>query len=146
MGAQFVHMAGPVAAKATLHKLTPTNQFRSYCNASAQTALILAPFTNPAMETVMAEASQDRARDTELGSRIGDLKDAALDQIEKASAQAGRITASVADQARDAGEKVQEVASTVDAGVRQSLKDQPMAMLAAAAALGFVLGALWKSR
>jgi len=98
------------------------------------------------MEAIMADASQDRARDSELGSKIGDLKDAALDQIEKASAQAGRLTASVADQAREAGEKVQEVASTVDAGVRQSLKDQPMAVLAAAAALGFVLGALWKSR
>ena len=79
----------------------------------------------------MADASQDRARDSELVSKIGDLKDAALDQIEKASVQAGRLTASVADQAREAGEKVQEVASTVDAGVRQSLKDQPMALLAA---------------
>ena len=53
---------------------------------------------------------------------------------------------SVAEQAREAGEKVQEVASTVDTTVRQSLKNQPMATLAVVLAVGFVLGALWKSR
>ena len=94
----------------------------------------------------MADAAQDQARQANTGSRIGDLKDAALDQIEKAGAQAERIAESAADQARETGEQVREVVSTVDAAVRQSLKDQPLATLAVVAALGFVLGALWKSR
>jgi ElaB/YqjD/DUF883 family membrane-anchored ribosome-binding protein len=94
----------------------------------------------------MAIASQDQVREAGIGSTMADLKDTAMDQIEKASSQAGRMAESVAEQAREAGQKVQEVASTVDKTVRNSLRDQPMATLAVVAALGFVLGALWKSR
>ena len=94
----------------------------------------------------MANTSQDHVREPGIGSTMADLKDRAMDQIEKASSQAGRMAHSVAEQATEAGEKVQEVASTVDTTVRQSLRDQPMATLAVVAALGFVLGALWKSR
>jgi len=94
----------------------------------------------------MTDALQDQPRKTDLGSGIGDLKDAVSDQIDKASAQAGRIADGVTDQAREAGEKVREVASTADTTVRKLLTDQPMAALAAVAALGFVLGALWKSK
>jgi ElaB/YqjD/DUF883 family membrane-anchored ribosome-binding protein len=38
-----------------------------------------------------------------------------------------------------------EVAGNIKGAVDKSVKDQPMATLAAAAAVGFVLGALWKS-
>ena len=37
------------------------------------------------------------------------------------------------------------VAGNVKGAVDKSIKDQPMATLAAAAAVGFMLGALWKS-
>ena len=94
----------------------------------------------------MADAAQGQAHQGDIGSRIGDLKNAALDQMEKAGAQAERIAGSVADQARETGEQIREVTSTVDAAVRRSLKDQPLATLAAVAALGFVLGAVWKAR
>jgi ElaB/YqjD/DUF883 family membrane-anchored ribosome-binding protein len=98
------------------------------------------------MESVMTEASQDHLRENGIGATLADLKDTAVDQIEKASALAGGAAESVTEQARDAGQKVQEAASNVDTMVRQSIKNQPMATLAVAAALGFVLGALWKSR
>lgn len=94
----------------------------------------------------MTDGLQDQQHKTDLGSKMGDLKDAAMDQIDKASAQAARIAEGVTDQAREAGEKVREVASTVDTTVRKSLRDQPMTTLAAVAALGFVVGALWKSK
>jgi ElaB/YqjD/DUF883 family membrane-anchored ribosome-binding protein len=94
----------------------------------------------------MAVASQDQVREPGIGSTMADFKDTAMDQIGKASAQAGRMAGSVAEQAREAGEKVQQVASTVDTTVRQSLKNQPMATIAVVLAVGFVLGALWKSR
>ena len=42
-------------------------------------------------------------------------------------------------------ERVQEVAGNFKGAVDKSVKDQPMATLAVAAVLGFVLGALWKS-
>ena len=51
----------------------------------------------------------------------------------------------LAEQGRDAGERVQEVAGNMKGAIDRSLKDQPMATLAMAAVLGFVLGALWKS-
>jgi ElaB/YqjD/DUF883 family membrane-anchored ribosome-binding protein len=51
----------------------------------------------------------------------------------------------VAEQGREAGERVQAVAGNIKGAVDKSVKDQPMATLAMAAVLGFVLGALWKS-
>ena len=49
------------------------------------------------------------------------------------------------DQGREAGDRIQEVAGNVKGAVDKSIKDQPMATLAAVAVVGFVLGALWKS-
>ena len=94
----------------------------------------------------MADATQHPAREPPLATAASDLKQAGLDQVEKVSAQAERVVGAVADQAKQTVETVQDVASTVDATVRQALKDQPMAMLAGVAVLGFVLGALWKSK
>ena len=51
----------------------------------------------------------------------------------------------VAERGRVAGENVQQVAGNLKSAVDTSVRDQPMATLAVAAALGFVLGALWKS-
>jgi ElaB/YqjD/DUF883 family membrane-anchored ribosome-binding protein len=50
----------------------------------------------------------------------------------------------VAEQARQYGEKAQDAARQFKPFVERSLKDQPMATLAGAAIVGFVLGALWK--
>ena len=50
----------------------------------------------------------------------------------------------VADQARDYGDQAQEVAKQVRPFLEKSLREKPMATLAGAAALAFVLGALWK--
>ena len=43
------------------------------------------------------------------------------------------------------GERMQEVAGNLKGALNQSIKDQPMATLAGAAIVGFVLGAIWKS-
>jgi ElaB/YqjD/DUF883 family membrane-anchored ribosome-binding protein len=94
----------------------------------------------------MADVSQDHVREPGIASTMADLKDTAMDQIGKAGARAGRMAESVAGQATEAGEKVQEAAATVNTTVRQLIKDQPIATLAVVAALGFVLGAFWKSR
>ena len=51
----------------------------------------------------------------------------------------------MAEQGREAGQQVQEVAGNIKGAVDKSVKDQPMATLAVAAMVGFVLGALWKS-
>ena len=101
----------------------------------------------------MAQSTQHAGR---TGSQTADFKEKATDQFErmadKATDQFGRIADQaesvanrVAEQGREAGEKVQEVAGHFKGAVDKSVKDQPMATLAMAAAVGFVLGALWKS-
>jgi ElaB/YqjD/DUF883 family membrane-anchored ribosome-binding protein len=85
-----------------------------------------------------------------------DFKEKATDQFEKladkASDQFGRaaetvedVAHRVAEQGRAAGKQMNEVAGNIKGAVDKSVKDQPMATLAVVAALGFVLGALWKS-
>ena len=54
-------------------------------------------------------------------------------------------TGSIAQAGHDAVENVNKVAGTMKGAIDTSVKDQPMATLAMAAALGFVIGALWKS-
>ena len=87
---------------------------------------------------------------------IQDLKEKATDQFEKiadkatdkvrdVADQAGHIASRVAEQGREVGDQVQEVAGNLKGAVDKSVKDQPMATLAIAAVLGFVLGAIWKS-
>jgi ElaB/YqjD/DUF883 family membrane-anchored ribosome-binding protein len=66
-------------------------------------------------------------------------------QMERAGQAAEGIADRTAEQAREAGEGMQRVAGNFSAAMDKSLRDQPMATLAVAAALGFVLGALWKS-
>ena len=88
----------------------------------------------------MAQSSHASASD-----KISDLKDKATDQLGKAADQAEKMANRVADQGREAGESVQEVAGNFKDAVHKSVKDQPMATLAMAAAVAFVLGALWKS-
>jgi ElaB/YqjD/DUF883 family membrane-anchored ribosome-binding protein len=46
---------------------------------------------------------------------------------------------------REVSDRTGEVAGNFKKAVDKSVKDQPMATLAMAAAVGFVLGALWKS-
>ena len=100
----------------------------------------------------MAQAAHTRSG----YSTAEDIKDKATNQFEKladkATDQFGRAAESMEDVAsrvmeggREAGERVQEVAGNVKSAVDKSVKDQPMATLAVAAMVGFVLGALWKS-
>ena len=85
-----------------------------------------------------------------------DLKEKATDQFEKiadktadklrdVAHQAEHFAGRVAEQGREVGDRMQEVAGNVKSAVDKSVKDQPMATLAMAAVLGFVLGAIWKS-
>jgi len=83
------------------------------------------------------------ARD--VANRTSDLVDKAGKQFDRALDGAEGVARQVADQGREATERVGEVAGNIKGAVDKSVKDQPMATLAVAAAMGFVLGALWKS-
>jgi len=90
---------------------------------------------------------EDRARKagSQLGDTASDLASKASEQIEGAMHGAEQTARQVAEQGREAGERMQEVAGNFKSAVDKSVRDQPMATLAVAAALGFVIGALWKS-
>jgi ElaB/YqjD/DUF883 family membrane-anchored ribosome-binding protein len=70
--------------------------------------------------------------------------DHAADRLKNVAENARDLAENVAEQARHYGEKAQEAAENFKPFVEKSMKDQPMTTLAAAAAIGFALGALWK--
>jgi ElaB/YqjD/DUF883 family membrane-anchored ribosome-binding protein len=77
--------------------------------------------------------------------QFGRVADKATDTAQGAARKVEDFAGKAMDQGREAGERIQEVAGNVKGAVDKSIKDQPMATLAAAAVVGFVLGALWKS-
>ncbi|MFZ0851975.1 MAG: hypothetical protein WAO08_22570 [Hyphomicrobiaceae bacterium] len=76
---------------------------------------------------------------------MGRLADKATDQARNVAQHVEDFASNAAEQGREAKERIQEVAGNVKGAVDKSIKAQPMATLAAAAAVGFVLGAPWKS-
>jgi ElaB/YqjD/DUF883 family membrane-anchored ribosome-binding protein len=55
------------------------------------------------------------------------------------------VAGAAGDQVRDFSDRTGEVAGNFKRAVDKSVKEQPMTTLLMAAAVGFVLGALWKS-
>jgi len=80
---------------------------------------------------------------SDLSDKASEIKDMASDEIKKVADQAEGMASEALDKLRDTG--AGEVAGNLKGAVDKSVKDQPMATLAVAAAVGFVLGALWKS-
>jgi hypothetical protein len=54
------------------------------------------------------------------------------------------IAGKVAEQVREYGEEAQAAARQFRSSMKKSLKEQPVMLLAAGCAIGFLLGALWK--
>ena len=82
-----------------------------------------------------ADAGKDRLRE---------MADVASDKVKHATQSAEEIAGKVAEQAREYGEKAQDAVKNFKPYVDKSMKEQPMVTLGVAAAIGFVLGALWK--
>ncbi len=69
---------------------------------------------------------------------VEDLKGKAKQTLDDASDR-------VREAASDAKQQVQDVAGNVRGAIDKSVKDQPLTTLIMAVAIGFVVGALWKS-
>jgi ElaB/YqjD/DUF883 family membrane-anchored ribosome-binding protein len=80
---------------------------------------------------------------SDLSEKASDLKDKATDQFKRVAERAEGLASEAVNKLSDTG--AGEVAGNFKGAVDKSLKNQPMATLALAAAIGFVLGALWKS-
>lgn len=89
--------------------------------------------------------AQDHRFSNETGNAVHDLREKASDQLDKVADHVESAVKSIAERGREVGADVQTVAGNVKSAVDTSVKDQPMATLAMAAVLGFVLGAIWKS-
>ena len=73
------------------------------------------------------------------------MADKATDRVKSMADQAENVANRMTEQGREVGERVQEVAGNFKGAVDRSVKDQPMATLAMAGVVGFVLVSLWKS-
>lgn len=81
----------------------------------------------------------------EMADKAANLADKATEQIDRVAQGVEAAARSVAEQGRQATEQVQVVAENFKTAVDKSVKEQPLTTLGVAAALGFVIGALWKS-
>lgn len=88
------------------------------------------------------ESSQ--AKDEVSGEAAG-LADKATAAIRGAADQATDLADRALEQGREMGARAQEAPGAMRDAIDTSLKQQPLATLAVAGAVGFVLGALWKS-
>jgi len=74
------------------------------------------------------------------------MADAATKKTKDVTQSAEEIAGRVAEQDREYGEKAQEAVTNFKPYVDKSMKEQPRATLGVAAVIGFVLGALRRSR
>ena len=85
------------------------------------------------------------AQSARPGGRTDDLVEKGTEQFKKVADRVEGYASGAADQVREVSDRTGEVAGNFKGALDRSVKDQPMATLAMAAALGFILGALWKS-
>src|SRR5262245_27342518 len=104
---------------------------------------------NPRMSYTDHNHEQQRDKSRAMGANVADkamdLAEKAGHQVDKMMTKAEARMQDLAEQGGEARERVQEVAGNMKSAVDKSVKDQPMTTLLIAAAVGFALGALWKS-
>ena len=67
------------------------------------------------------------------------------DSVEDIKSRARQTIDAASEAAGDAKQQVDEMAGNVKGAIDRSVKEQPLTTLLVAAAVGFVIGALWKS-
>jgi ElaB/YqjD/DUF883 family membrane-anchored ribosome-binding protein len=75
---------------------------------------------------------------------LREMADRTADKFKDVTDNVEAIAGKLAVRAREYGEKAQEAVKNFRPYVEKSMKDQPMAILAVASVIGFVLGAFWK--
>ena len=73
------------------------------------------------------------------------LVDKAAETVRGAADKASDLADRAVDQGREVGAMAQKAPAAMRDALDTSLRQQPMATLAIAGAIGFVLGAVWKS-
>lgn len=81
----------------------------------------------------------------DLDTTVHSMKNKAHEQVEKAASQVESAAETLSRKSREISSDVQTVTGNITTAVDKSLKEQPYTTLAMAAAMAFVLGAIWKS-
>ncbi len=82
----------------------------------------------------------------EIAEKVAAVAQTASDQIEIGKQKVGSALAAANERGKTAGRNVAEVGGNFKAALDKSLDEQPTATLIMAAAFGFLVGALWRSR
>jgi ElaB/YqjD/DUF883 family membrane-anchored ribosome-binding protein len=85
------------------------------------------------------------AQSSRPGGGTDDFIDKGAQQFKKVADRVEGLASGAAGQVREVSDRTGEVAGNFKGALDKSVRDQPIATLALAAAVGFVLGALWKS-
>lgn len=89
--------------------------------------------------------AQGTSYSSQAGNAVHEIREKASEKIDQVADGVEDAIKTVQQRGREAGDNVQQVAGNFKSAVDTSIKEQPMATLALAAAVGFVLGAIWKS-
>lgn len=81
----------------------------------------------------------------DYSSTVHTMKDKAHEQVDKAASQVESAAETLTRRGREISDDVQSVTGNITGAIDKSLKEQPYTTLAMAAAMAFVLGAIWKS-
>ena len=96
-------------------------------------------------ETQHRNGGTSGGRKSALERKPADFTEQARTQFDKVASQVEDAATATLERGREMGEQVHAVGKNARSAVDQSLKHHPMTTLAMAAAMGFLLGALWKS-
>jgi len=92
----------------------------------------------------MSQQRSSNRPDHQMQAATDRTREMASSTENKITAGAQELAGHIAEQARVYGEKAQEAAREFKPFVEKSMKEKPMQTLAGAAAIGFLLGAIWK--
>lgn len=77
-------------------------------------------------------------------SQFGRIADSAAGNLQSTAHQAEEVAKQALERGREAGENLKEVGGNFKNAIQKSVESQPLTTLVAAAAVGFILGALWR--
>jgi len=92
----------------------------------------------------MSQQRSPNRPDHQMQAATDRTREMASSTENKITAGAQELAGHIAEQARVYGEKAQEAAREFKPFVEKSMMNKPMQTLAGAAAIGFLLGAIWK--
>ena len=72
------------------------------------------------------------------------MADVATDKVKDAVESSHEIAGNVAEKVLEYGDEAQAAAKQFRSSMEKTIKEQPVTVLAAACAIGFLLGAVWK--